>query len=319
MRAGASAVLAGGQAALVDLVTLTIPRRWYAFPGGTPVDAPAVVRWTSHDRALRLQGQVFQGLPGTVHTRAQRSDQVGSEISTVALSVAGDLPVSWRTHPTDSAQVESIDLSELAMLGLLEGATLQVDEAVLASFPSAPAGESAADLPIGQVTTAVVLGEVVEASLDSLSVAMRVKSLHHRAGLSVPRSTYSPNCRWEFGGPECGYVGQWGQQTTTVSTDETIGWSSISFAQDFGSVVPLAGRNMGIRRTLGVGQIVGGNRVYALPDPFPWALAAGTAVAVGAECSKAMSESLTGRMSCFSLLRFAQFGGFPALPPPEGA
>jgi len=318
MRAGASAVLAGGQAALVDLVTLTIPRRWYAFPDGTAVDAPAVVRWASHDRALRFQGQVFQGLPGTVHTRAQRSDQVGSEISTVALSVAGDLPVSWRIHPTDSAQVESIDLSELAVLGLLEGATLQVDEAVLASFPGAPAAESAADLPIGQVTTAVVLGEVVEASLDSLSVAMRVKSLHHRAGLSVPRSTYSPACRWEFGGPECGYVGQWGQQTTTVSTEESVGWGSL-VAWDFGSVVPLAGRNMGIRRTLGVGQDVGGNRVYALPDPFPWALAAGTAVAVGAECSKAMNENLTGRPSCFVLDRFAQFGGFPALPPPEGA
>lgn len=285
--------------------------------GSDPVFAPSVHRWTSHDRPLRFQGAVFQGLPGTVWTRGPRSDQAGSEVSTLACSVAGDLPVSWRTHPTDTAQVDQIDLSELAVLGLLEGATLQIDEAVLDSLPAAPAGESAADLPIGQVTTAVVLGEVVEASLDALSVAMRVRSFQHRAGASVPRAVFAPTCRWDFAGPECGYASQWAERTALETTEESIRLSALQ-AEDFGSVVPLSGRNMGIRRTLGVGDNDGLERTYALPEPWPWPMADNTPVAVGFECSKGLS-ALTGRPSCTMLLRQARFGGFAGMPPPEGS
>lgn len=317
MRSGDPSLLDSGRAVLADLVTLTIPRRWYSFPGATPVDAPAVVRWTSHDRPLRFQGEVFHGLSGTVWTRGGRNDQVGSEVSQLSCSVAGDLPVSWRTHPTDAAQVDLIDLSDLAVLGLLEGATLQIDEAVLEAFPQAPAGEAAADLPIGHVTTAVVLGEVVEAGLDALAVSMRVRSLQHRGGASVPRSVFAPTCRWDFAGPECGYSSQVASRTVVAATEESVTLSALQ-AEDFAAVTPLSGRNMGIRRTLGVGDSDGLERTYALPTPWPWPLAGGTEVAVAFECSKSF-QALTGRPSCTMLLRQARFGGFAAMPPPEGA
>ena len=59
--AAASTALSTGRAIIVDLVTLTIPRKWY-LSDGTLVEAPAVARWTSHDRSLLYGGNTFRGL-----------------------------------------------------------------------------------------------------------------------------------------------------------------------------------------------------------------------------------------------------------------
>lgn len=313
-------ILATGQAQVADLVTLSIPRRWYTFPGGTPVDAPAVVRWTSHARSLRYGGNVFQGLAGTVWSRDDRAEQIGSEVSQLACSVAGDLLVPWRTDPAVPATVDMIPLMELAILGLLEGATIQIDQAVAATWPSVPAGEAAADLPIGQVLDRWVYGEIVRAGRgEGQTVRMDVRSWVHKGGASVPRSVLTPTCRWEFGGPECGVTGIWSSVLVLgTPTQDAVEFNSTT-RRDYGSAIPLFGRNLGIRRAVGAGIDNGGSVIYSLPDPWPWALTASTPVAVSVQCSKQATGAIDARQSCMAFANLVRFAGFPGMPAPESA
>jgi hypothetical protein len=314
-----AAILATGQAQVVDLVTLSIPRRWYTFPGGAAVDAPAVVRWTSHSRSLRYGGNVFQGLAGAVWSRGGRNDQVGAEVAQLSCSLAGTVLVPWRTDPANPSTVDQIPLSDLAVLGLLEGATLQIDEAVATTWPVAPAGEAAAALSIDQVLDKRVLAEVVRAHrAEGMAVRMEARSLLHRGGESLPRSVLAPTCRWEFGGAECGVTGIWSSVLVLEADDDAVEVNS-TVRRDYGSVVPLFGRNLGIRRAFGAGVVGGGSVIYSLPEPWPWDLADGTPLAVSVQCSKMANQSLAGRDSCEGFGNLARFAGFPGMPSPESA
>lgn len=311
LAAGALSVLATGRAILVDLVTLTIPRSWY-LADGTLVSAPAVARWTSHDRALRYGGNTFRGLSGTVWTRGKRTDTTGQELAQFEGRVAGPLAVAWRTSPTDARVVEQIELSDLAALGLLEGATLRLDEAVLTSWPG-PDDEIAA----GSVLEKRVLVEIQSASRDGFSVVLTGRSPLAGAGDSVPRSVVSPFCRWEFGSVEC--MGAAVPRPLDVVTLTDAGDGTVSCATgsitlpDWRVAVPLSGRNMGVARMIGAQQTVGALDVFRVDEAWPWPL--GTAdVAILRQCSR---DWAGGDSHCAVFGNRPRYGGFVGVPASE--
>ncbi len=310
--AAASTVLSTGQAIIVDLVTLSIPRRWY-LSDGTLVEAPAVVRWTSHDRALRFGGNVFQGLPATAWDRGKRVDASGAELSTQEASLAGSLLVDWRTHPTNAVTVEQIELSELAMLGLLDGATLTVDVAVLSAYPQSPEAEIASGNVFGSMSTF----EVTQGWRDGWTTRMSLASPLHMAGVSVPRATISPYCRWEYGSAEC--LGATAaraltETTITASDAETVTLSSASMfnSRAWRALVPMSGRNMGVSRLIGKQGI---STVCLLQEPFPWPMA-GVQGAVLSQCSLDIFGG-SAASGCLVQGNLDRFGGFPYVPASE--
>lgn len=319
--AAAAAALASGQAILADLVTLSIPRRWYTAAGAL-VEVPAVVRWTSHDRSVRYGGNVFQGLPGTAWTRGKRTDPTGQELATFDASVAGSLLVPWRTSAANASLVDQIELSELAALGLLEGATLRIDQAVLSAWPTSPEATIAADAVLGST----ILMQVQSADRQGWRVDIKGASLVSDAGASVPRSMVSPYCRWEFGSVECygSAVARPLEAATIVGMDGdrlVLSTTLSNWMERWPVLVPLEGRNLGIGRMIGEKIADGANWSYRLAEAFPWAQGAGAAVVLK-KCSKAWSSSPIAAegandYGCIQIGNGARFAGFPYLPASE--
>lgn len=319
--AAASTALSTGRAIIVDLVTLTIPRKWY-LSDGTLVEAPAVARWTSHDRSLLYGGNTFRGLSGTVWTPGKRVDTTGKELAQYDCSVAGSLLVDWRTSPTNPALVDQIELSELAMLGLLEGGILQVDRAILSAWPSSPEAEIAADCVVG----AVALVQIQSADRDGWTVTIKAASPMSDGGSSVPRSVVSPFCRWEFGSVECRGSALSRQLETAaivgMSGERLVISTALSNWMDRWPVLmPLDGRNMGIGRLIGEKAADGANWSYRLSGEFPWPQGAGAAVVLR-KCSRMWSSSPASAdggndYGCLEAGNAAMFGGFPFMPASE--
>lgn len=319
--AAASAALATGQAILVDLVTLTIPRSWY-LADGTLVSAPAVARWTSHDRALRYGGNTFRGLSGTVWTRGKRTDTTGQELPQFEGTLAGSLLVDWRTHPTDAAQVDQIELYELAMLGLLDSATIQVDVAVLSAWPTSPEASLAADA----VLPADVVVLVQSADRSGWTTTFKGLAPPSVGNASVPRAVVSPFCRWEFGSVECmgDAVPRPLESATIVGIEGerlVLSTTLSEWMDRWPVLMPMVGRNMGIPRLIGEKVASGANWSYRLSEQFPWTQGSGTAVVLK-KCSRMWSSSPSGidggsDWGCIQSGNGPRFGGFPRVPASE--
>jgi hypothetical protein len=318
--AAAAAALASGQAILLDLVTLSIPRRWYTAAGAL-VEDPAVVRWTSHDRSVRYGGNVFQGLPGTAWVRGKRTETTGRELTQFEGSVAGSLLVPWRTSAANASLVDQIDLSELAAAGLLEGARLRIDEAVLSAWPSSPEATIAADA----VVESNVLVDIQSGDRDGWTVALKGASPMADGGASVPRSMVSPYCRWEYGSVECmgAAVARPLEAATIVGMDDDRLVISTELPLGYARwpvLIPLEGRNLGIGRMIGERVADGANWSYRLSEQWPWAQGAGAAVVLK-KCSKMPYTVPLGTNAedwgCLYEGNLSRFAGFPYVPASE--
>jgi hypothetical protein len=339
---GISAVLATKQALLVDLVTLTIKRGhcWQFDANGlNPVKKEILdtVRWTSAPRPLRanvydpISGtttlQLFQPLSGVAYQRGSLASAAGAEVLQLSMSVAGPLPVYLSTAQDGSGSFAS-SLMELALLGLLDGAQLTIDQAVVTDLPATPTAAGATAGTLSPDPVRVFGGVVRGVKPTAQAVEFDACDPLIQGGGAVPRNLFSPACQWEFAGGNGCPVGR-----TTATTNAVLVGASVAFPDagtvslpgnpgvispyGWGFLVPQDGPMMGMR--FQVGAYRGGNS-FDFADRLPWAWSC-TAAHLELSCSKAYSGGTVGlsARSCSDWAATSKFGGSPDMPAPESA
>lgn len=360
--AGISAVLATGHALVYDLVTLTINRgRCWQFDanGQNPVrkDILDSVRWTSAPRALRanvadpvtkaLGYQVFQPLQGVAYQRSGLSSKAGAEVLQVSFSVAGTVPVSLSTAQ-DGSGAFATTLAELALLGMLEGAVLTIDQVVCTDLPATPVSAGPAYGIVSPDPVRRFAGVLRGAKPTGDSITFEACDPLILGGGSVPRNQFSPMCRWEFAsGVGCRMTpGLWMLAGNPVSFAwthlESLG-SNITFPsadnvqgsqlEAWSFIVPQDGPMMGMRFQVGAKR---GAYDFDFADRLPWTWSC-TKAHVELGCNKAFGVTGTADQSNGSGMTCAYhdwhvsifggavgdiqagFGGSPDMPRPESA
>lgn len=349
---GIAAVLATKQVMLVDLVTLTIKRGhcWQFDANGlNPVKKVILdaVRWTSAPRPLRAnvgEGlQLFQPLSGVAYQRGSLASAAGAEVLQLSMSVAGPLPVYLSTAQDGSGSFAT-SLMELALLGLLDGAQLTIDQAVVTNLPATPTAAGATAGTLSPDPVRVFGGVVRGVKPTAQAVEFDACDPLIQGGGAVPRNLFSPSCQWEFaggsGGNGCPVVRSGGGSIRTniqkAGSDVTFpdaNTVSIALAApgnySWAFLVPQDGPMMGMRFQ------IGGFRSGLLFDfadrlPWPWGC---TWVQIEETCSKAWTspaDVYTSAFPCASWDAYlkangqlagtlSRFGGFPDMPAPESA
>ena len=357
--AGVENVLATGRVQIVDLVTLTIRRgRCHQFDGnGTFTGVNEIedsVRWTSATRSLRTSamakdgGQVYEPLSRVAYQRGTLQGSLGAEVLQISMSVSGALPIYLSTAQDGSGSFAT-SLMELALLGMLDGSRLTIDQAVVYDLPMTPVAAGAGYGVLSPDPVRVFDGVIRGAKPSSHWVEFEACDVLIQGGGSVPRNLFSPLCRWEFAtgasqGVGCPMVKVlWGDGivATKANTHKKILGSAVSFpypgwirfqasdALPWAFIVPQDGPMMGMRFQLG-------NRIDGytceLADTLPWAWSCTTAH-IESSCSKTLTQGdlETSAQSCAMWdLRNdtcggepgdikSGFGGFPDMPEPENA
>lgn len=349
--AGIQAVLDTKQALLVDLVSVTIRRgRCHQFDAngvytGTK-EILDTVRWTSAPRSLRTSatapdgGKLYDPLAGVAYQRGSLEASVGSEVLQVSMRVTGTLPVYLSTAQDGSGSFATT-LAELALLGMLEGAWVTIDQAVVQDLPATPASAGASYGVLSPDPVRVFGGVIRGAKPTSWGIKFDCCDPLILGGGSVPRNLFSPLCRWEFaGGSGCPVVRSEGGSIRTniqkAGSDVTFpdaNTVSIALAvpgnYSWAFLVPQDGPMMGMRFQ------IGGFRSGTLFDfadrlPWPWGC---TWVQIEETCSKAWTSPAnvyTSALPCASWDAYlkangqlggtlASFGGSPDMPKPESA
>lgn len=352
---GVQAVLDTKQALLVDLVTLTIRRgRCHQFDEngvytGTK-DILDTVRWTSAPRALRTSatakdgGKVYQPLSGVAYQRGQVSGALGAEVLQISMSVTGALPIYLATAQDGSGSFTT-SLMELALLGMLDGSRLTIDQAVVTDLPASPVAAGAGYGVLSPDPVRIFDGVIRGAKPSSQAVEFEACDVLIQGGGSVPRNLFSPLCRWEFAsgqsqGVGCPVIRSMGGNIRTHSqrsgSDVTFpDASTVSIALpvpgnfSWAFLVPQDGPMMGMRFQIGTFRT---GTLFDFADRLPWTWSC-TWVQIEETCSKAWTSpngNYTSALPCASwdayLKAYGQiagtltsFGGFPDMPEPENA
>lgn len=360
--AGVENVLATGRVQIVDLVTLTIRRgRCHQFDGGGYFNGVKEiedsVRWTSATRSLRTSamakdgGQVYEPLSGVAYQRGTLQGSLGAEVLQISMSVSGALPIYLSTAQDGSGSFAT-SLMELALLGMLDGSRLTIDQAVVYDLPMTPVAAGAGYGVLSPDPVRVFDGVIRGAKPSSHSVEFEACDVLIQGGGSVPRNLFSPLCRWEFAtgasqGVGCPVPRRLGasrshmpipgsdvvfETATTVKLTPSVVVSLYAMAWCY--IVPQDGPMMGMRFQVGSLQNGGanGNR-YDFADRLPWAWSC-TMAHLEAACSKSFDPATNGE-TAYGCQEWdiassnmagtvtgavkAAFGGFPDMPEPENA
>lgn len=352
-----SAVLATGRALIYDLVTLTINRgRCWQFDanGLNPVrkDILDSVRWTNAPRSLRANVadglQVFQPLQGAAYQRGSLSSKAGAEVLQVAFSVAGNLAIYLSTAQDGSGSFAT-SLAELALLGLLDGATLTIDQVVCTDLPSTPVEAGPAYGIVSPDPLRRFAGIIRRPKPSGYAVEFDACDPLILGGGSVPRNLYSPLCPWEFVSGQVNGVGcpmrkgLYPQVQSQPCTHEEVAGASVVFSGStvtlpihdipWGMLVPQDGPMMGMQFQIG-NQLTDALHKFDFADQLPWTWSC-TKVHVEHACSKAWTrESNAEHTSAFGCREWDSwmslygtpagtitnaFGGHPDMPQPESA
>lgn len=358
--AGVENVLATGRVQIVDLVTLTIRRgRCHQFDGGGYFNGVKEiedsVRWTSATRSLRTSatakdgGQVYEPLQGVAYQRGNLQGSLGAEVLQISMSVSGVLPINLSTAQDGSGSFAT-SLMELALLGMLDGSRLTIDQAVVYDLPMTPVAAGAGYGVLSPDPVRVFDGVIRGAKPSSQSVEFDACDVLIQGGGSVPRNLFSPLCRWEFAtgasqGVGCPAIRKLG--TGLLHTNFPMSSGSIFFDTassviigpfvgidlrrfTWGFIVPQDGPMMGMR--FQIGNFLSWSfdcYRFELADKLPWTWSA-TTVHVECGCSKSgtkdasISSLIVSGPSCanwdvWQPGTLSGFGGFTDMPEPENA
>jgi hypothetical protein len=297
------------EAILIDLYTVRLVTgetfRWSG--GNQPVSVPAAGFPANSINAGA--GWLFELGPG--FGRSTVTTKIGVEASELDVQVysGGDV-------------VGAYSLAEIARAGLLDGATVELDKL----FAPPIAGSSALDTSLGVIVW--FRGRVADVEIGRSVVRVKVKGVLDRLSTTqFPRRLYASSCSHVFGAPMCGY----NRVAGTNALGEATGWGAVDIAALAGStqsviisayvpaldpspyiegtITSLSGGNTGVFRTIRYHDL---GYVYAAL-PFVAPVVAGDVFQIlpGCSHSTAMCEQVFDNID--------RYGGFPDIPPPEGA
>lgn len=253
-----------------------------------------VLRWSGHDLALQVNGELFTLGPGIERTRCRWT--VGAEVDTLTLDLYVD---AARPVP-----VNGTPLLAYAAAGGLAGATVELIRGFWGIGASGPVG-----------TLLWFKGSVSEIpELTRGHMTVTVKSLLERLSVKVPRQVYQSQCLATVYDSECGLTRATfttnGVTTTVATLGRTQFGTNLAQAAGFfslGTITFTSGANAGVSRTVKVY----GNGGITLLQPLPAQLAIGDAFSIVPGCD-GLQATCSGKFN-----NLARFKGQPYIPKPE--
>lgn len=213
-------------------------------------------------------------------------------------------------HPPGTSNADligNIAWQEAARLGLLDGATVEIDRIFMPSI---------GDYSLGSFV--LHLGRVGQMKIGRTQIQMEVPNLLILLSGQYPRRVFQPTCTWVFGDANCTYNRAAQAQTIAAAS----GANQYVIAAQFtaspgtlytdGTIEGKSGPNKGLTRAVAEAN-AGSPGTIALAVPFPYAVAAGDTFTLLPGCDHTIA-------TCNATFgNIAHFGGFPYIPPPESA
>lgn len=248
--------------------------------------------WTDADVDVVARNQLFSS-SGPSISGAQYQLVRGLQVDTFDLTV--------RVKDTDT--IANVPWSVAVRSGALDGATVQIDKAFLASW-GAPAE-----------TLVEFVGEVTEANFVNLAATLSVKSDADKLNTMVPRLTFQPGCMRTLYDAGCtvnqaAYTFAGAVQSAPNRALFFTGLTQPDGYYSLGVVVFSSGLNAGVRRAVKTYAQAQGR--IALSYPLEYDLAPGDAFIVRAGCDKTL-----GANGCAKFNNVINFKGMPYIPKPE--
>jgi uncharacterized phage protein (TIGR02218 family) len=257
----------------IDLYTFTLP-------GGL------VLRWTSADQAIMVNGTTWLLGPGLRRSRTRLS--VGIEVDSLDVTVY-ELPADLDSEER-AMQLNGTPLLAYVARGGFEHARLQLERAFL------PAADMASLNPPIAGTLVWFTGRVAATQGDRTQQQLSIKSDTEQLDVMVPAEVYQPGCSNTLYDAACG-VNRDAKTVTSVAntaSDATrtrfghglAGNPYVAGYFDLGVVRFLTGLNVGHGRTVKrhtAGST--GNEITVL-QPFPFPIAPGDSFAIYPGCDK---------------------------------
>ena len=284
-----------------------------------------VLRYSGWTNALSIPGTAFPSgslnYNATTYTGFSFGPRFGRSKVTTKLGVAPtELDVEILAGADDL--VGTFAFAEAARLGLLDGATVELDRLFA---PPQPTGASTLDTSLGAIVW--FYGRVAETDVGRSRIALKVKSLMNLLAVQpMPRRLYGAGCTHVFGDAMCGYDRRNGRNALGAATGIgavnvtalagssqariLIGFTpSPATAYDQGTITATAGANNGASRT--IAQLAGG--AIRLLQPWLSPVAPGDSFQLLPGCDHTVA-TCNGTFD-----NLARYGGFPYIPPPETA
>lgn len=223
--------------------------------------------------------------------------KLGVEVDTLTMNV---LP--------GTATYNGLPLLQALRYGVFDGATLNVDLAVMPTYGDVSNG----------VIPSVFFGRVGEVDCGRTGASMTINSHLEILNQTFPRNLFQPGCINTLFDASCTLVRASfavASTATSGSTTSTINNTALGQATGYfslGQITFTSGANSGFTRSVKVYTQAGTNTL-TLTSPLPFAPAAGDTFTVYPGCDK-LQATCSGKFS-----NLANFRGMPYVPQPETA
>jgi uncharacterized phage protein (TIGR02218 family) len=254
-----------------------------------------ILRWSGHDMALNINGELFQLGPGIERSKCKWS--IGTEVDTLSLSLYLDVARPVLIGPTP--------LLAFASGGGLGGASLDLVRAFWGVNNTAPVG-----------TLLWFKGRVSEIpEMDRDMLSLTIKSELERLNVKVPRQVYQAQCLATVYDAECGLSrpaftsnGSLTGAATGARTQLATTLAQVVGFFDLGTLTFTSGACAGVARTVKSHTAGGG---VSLLQPLPVQVAPGDSFVVVPGCD-GLQSTCNGKFA-----NGARFKGQPFIPQPE--
>lgn len=200
--------------------------------------------------------------------------------------------------------------------GALDGATVTVDRAYLATWPIGVNAFSVPATPVGVIN--IFTGRVANVDIGRSHVSITLHSLLHLLDASFPRNVYQAPCARTLFDAGCGLLASSFAVAGTVAAGSTQGVirSNISAPPGSGTyalgrIVMTSGANATFQRAVRA-YTAGAPAILTLLAPFSFPVAVGDTFTAYPGCDKQ-------QVTCGLFGNAANFGGQPHIPAPEMA
>lgn len=221
-------------------------------------------------------------------------------------------------HPITGAawpdQIEGQPWAHAVLGGALDGATVTVDRAYLAAWPTGPAAFNAPAAPVGVLN--IFAGRIAAVDIADSGVVLSINSHLELLRESMPRDVFQAPCRATLFDSRCTLSAAAYATNATVAANST---QSVIRASIFsvpgsgtlamGRVVMTSGANAGFQRGVRA-YTPGTTSIITLIAPFSFPVAAGDTFTAYPGCDKR-------RDTCDRFGNGANFRGFRFIPVPE--